>query len=277
MIPVRRDVRLNLSVDDVVDWHVDGPEATHLLNALSVFLPEGERFFIQAVRHYRDRITDPELKAAVTAFIGQEAMHGREHEALNEALEQAGFPVKRCERQVSAILDFFVAHAPKALQLSGTIALEHITGTFADFALSSQGMQSGSKPKMTALWRWHALEETEHKAVAFDVYEKVIGRGVGAYALRTGGLVLATAILIPLMLDYQARFAQADRLTGGKRDRRALLRFLFTKPGMFRELAKPWLDYFKPGFHPWDHDNRHYLDEIDDFVEHSKQFALEAA
>ena len=276
MMPIRRDLRFHLGVEDVVDWHVDGPEATHLLNALSVFLPVGERFFINAVRHYRDQITDAELKKAVTAFIGQEAMHGREHEELNRALAEAGFPVEKLEAQVDALLNFLKARLPASMQLSATIALEHITATFADFALRHQSENIGKNPKMPALWHWHALEETEHKGVAYDVWEQIMGRTLKAYAMRTSGLALATALLIPLMLHYQAQFARADKRTGGKRDRIALARYLFTKPGMFTKLAWPWLDYFKPGFHPWDHDNRELLTRIDSLVSETEQFALAA-
>ena len=32
-------------------------------------------------------------------------------------------------------------------------------------------------------------------------------------------------------------------------------------------MARPWFDYFRPGFHPWDHDNRHFLHGIEDWVQ----------
>lgn len=69
MLPTRRDFRFNLGSRDVLDWHEQGPYVTHFFNTLSVFFPVGERFFMNAVRHYRDQVTDPELKKAVTAFI----------------------------------------------------------------------------------------------------------------------------------------------------------------------------------------------------------------
>ena len=154
----------------------------------------GERFFINSVRAYRDQITDPELKKAVTAFIGQEAMHGREHEEYNSALFAVAPIAPKFEKLVESILNSLSKHAPKAFSLSGTIALEHFTALLADGVLSDSRVSGGADPDYAALWVWHSLEETEHKAVAFDVYEAVMGKGVGAYALRSTGLVLATVL-----------------------------------------------------------------------------------
>ena len=42
---------------------------------------------------------------------------------------------------------------------------------------------------MYHLWMWHAVEENEHKAVAFDVYEAMYGR-FKAYFMRSLALGL---------------------------------------------------------------------------------------
>ena len=72
--------------------------SSHVAAGLSALFPDGEDFFVRSVRHYRDEITDPDLKRQVTGFIGQEAMHGREHRTFNDRLAQLGYPVKRVER-----------------------------------------------------------------------------------------------------------------------------------------------------------------------------------
>src|SRR3954469_16809270 len=71
---------------------------SHVAAALSAVFPDGEDFFVRSVRRYRDQIEDPELKRSVAGFIGQEAMHGREHRAFNDRLDELGYPVKRFER-----------------------------------------------------------------------------------------------------------------------------------------------------------------------------------
>ncbi|GAC1623637.1 MAG: metal-dependent hydrolase [Nevskia sp.] len=267
MMPVRRDLHFDLSKTDLKRWNGNGPLVSHYMNALSVFFPEGERFFIHSLRHYRDRITDPELKKAITAFIGQEAMHGREHEEYNERLAAAGLPVARLGKIVTFMLEKGFKRLPNAAQLSITIALEHFTAIYADLLLKEPRLLQGADPALAAMWRWHALEETEHKGVAFDAYTAVMGRGLKSYALRTATQIAITALFLTAIVAFHIRIVRADRsLRTGVRDWAKFTWFMLGPVGALRRLALPWLDYFKPGFHPWDHANQHYLEGIDAFV-----------
>lgn len=270
MLPVRRDFKFNLGSIDLLDWHEEGPYVSHFFNTLSIFFPVGERFFINAVRHYRDQITDPELQKAVTAFIGQEAMHGREHEAYNQAVNDSGMPVNAMEARVYALLEELKANAPKSMQLSATIALEHFTAIMADKLLDDPQVMGASDPIMSKIWNWHALEETEHKAVAYDVWKTVMPNNALSYTNRVAGLILATLIFWPLVAEFHVRMVRADKsLKKGVRARvkgyAGLARFLFNKPGALRRVIPEWLDYFRPGFEPWDHDNRHFLERMPEF------------
>ncbi|MFT6593392.1 MAG: putative metal-dependent hydrolase, partial [Zhongshania sp.] len=190
--PVRRNLEFHLPKDRIGDWHAGGAHIAHFFNALSIFFPDGERFFIDSVRHYRDRIQDPELKESVRGFIGQEAMHGREHEEYNDALVEKGMPADRYGRIVIRLLKFFTRFTPKSAQLAGTIALEHLTAILANMVLSEPRSLAGSEPRYAAIWKWHALEETEHKAVAYDVYQQVLGGGLSGYLHRCTALLTAT-------------------------------------------------------------------------------------
>src|SRR5437588_10819226 len=73
---------------------------SHLAASLSAVFPDGEDFFVRSVRRFRDAVTDEALRRQVKAFIGQEAMHGREHRGFNERLQGLGYPAKWCERMV---------------------------------------------------------------------------------------------------------------------------------------------------------------------------------
>ena len=267
MQPTRRDLKFQLPADRIADWHGLGPYVSHFMNTLSVFFPEGERFFIHAVRHYRGEIDDEQLKQAVTGFIGQEAMHGREHEEYNGAVAAAGYPVKEMEARVTALLEEVKANAPKSAQLAATIALEHFTAMLADKLLDDDAVLDGAEPHYARLWRWHALEETEHKAVAYDVWDQVMGRGPRAYVTRVMALVTATIVFWRLVAEFHWKMVQADpTLPRGWRARVKgygnLAWYLFGQPGTLRRVVPEWLDYFRPGFHPWDHDNRHFLSQI---------------
>lgn len=277
MMPIRRDLHFKLKPSSVDNWHAQGPYMTHFVNAMSIFFPDGERYFIHTVRHYRDRITNPELQQAVTAFIGQEAMHGREHEDYNRLLADAGLPAKELEAHVARFLDVLKARLPASAQLSVTIAQEHFTAILSELVLTDPRWIEGADRNLSALWRWHALEETEHKAVAFDVYEAVMGRGLKAYALRTGSMVLTTAGFLGLVLFYQQRLLKADKQPGKSQGLGKFVTFMLGPRGLLPRLALPWLSYFRPGFHPWNQDNRHLLGQMDALVAETQGYALKAA
>ena len=265
ILPIRRNLKFNLNPAKALTWHRDGLNVSQFLNTMSLFFPVGERFFIDSVRNYRDQITDPELKKAVTAFIGQEAMHGREHDEYNNYVADSGIPLHAQEEVVTQLLNAVQAYTPKAFQLAATVALEHLTAILGGGLLDLPEIMDGSDPGYQAIWNWHALEETEHKAVAFDVYTTVIGRdsNPGAYALRTTKLVADTGIFFALFIPF---YLHNVRIKGGLTDLkgwRAVAKHTWGKKGIFRNITLPWLDWFKPGFHPWDHDNRQHLENFE--------------
>lgn len=261
MFPVRRNLHFRLGAADVGHWHARGAALTHFINAMSLTFPEGERFFIQSVRHFRDRIDDPALQEAVAGFIGQEAMHSREHDEYNLLLSEAGLPVAALEDALAA---FFRAlrGLPPAVQLSITMAQEHVTAIVAARMLSDPRIIEGAGGRLAAFWRWHALEEIEHKAVAFDVYRAAVGSGPQAYALRTASYVLTTFGFLAMVLWCQLRLRHADPRPGGREGLGRFAKFMLVSPGLLPSLARPWLRWFAPGFHPWQHDDRHLLWEI---------------
>ncbi len=265
VLPTRRDIEFNLPADKIKSWNAHGSHVTHFMNTLSILFPVGERFFIKAVRNYRDQITDEDLAKAVTAFIGQEAMHGREHEDYNDAVFAAVEDAEQQERFVKWLLGNLQKYAPKSYQLSATIALEHFTAIMADGLLRSPEILADAEPAFANVWTWHALEETEHKAVAYDVWEKVMGKGPLAYAQRASGLLTASAILWSVVGYYHLRTLRKEGELTNLKGWKGFFNVTLGQVGYFRKMAKPWADYFRPNFHPWDHDNRQFLKLLEDF------------
>lgn len=264
IIPERRDFKFHLPAEKIHDWNAGGVHWTQFLNTLSIFFPAGERFFIDSVRHFRDQIKAPALSQAIKAFIGQEAMHTREHVEYNDAMIAGKLPAEQLEGRVAALLEQVKKYAPKEAQLAATIALEHLTAVLADMLLKDPRFLADSDARYVALWQWHALEETEHKGVAFDVYEQVMGKGVAAYGLRVGAFVAANVIFWSLFYPYYYSMVRGTKKHRDLRGWWKTFQYQWGNPGGLRRIVPDWLDYFRPGFHPWDHDNRHFLAQIKD-------------
>lgn len=265
--PVRRNLAFNLPAENLANWHPAGSHITTFINTLSIFFPLGERFFIESVRHYSasGAIKDPELLEDVKQFIAQEAMHGREHVVYNDALGELGYDVKSMEQRVDWVLKN-VSKLPPSMRISVTTALEHFTAVMAGFLLDTPEVMRDVDDDIAGLWHWHALEETEHKAVAFDVMHHALGNSPQVYAIRSITMVLTTALFWVLVAEFYIRNLKRRKSLGNGKGWKSFAQFGFSRDiGLFRKLVKPYLDYFKPSFHPWHHDNRHHLDGIDEF------------
>jgi hypothetical protein len=226
---------------------------SHVVAVLSAMFPEGEDFFVRSVRHYADRITDPELKAQVAGFIGQEVTHGREHRALNERLQQLGYPTDRVDRLVRRDLGLAERKLPPKVRLAITAALEHYTASLAETLLTDERAQAllGTS-EVRSMLLWHALEESEHKAVAFDVF-RAVG---GSETMRIRVMRLVTvAFLLGTTLQALASML-ADRATYHPTRPLRSLFALRHSPFLSRDMRQRITAYNRPGFHPDDHDNR---------------------
>ncbi len=257
MIP-RRHLDFDFDPERVpLDWYADDGFVTTLLDSLSLLFPEGERFFVDSVKKLRHHVSDAELDAAVTGFIGQEAMHGKEHRAFNAMLRARGHhSAEKLEAQLTRLLALVRRVLPARSQLAATCALEHFTAMLAEGLLRHAPMRDGMHPSIQGLWMWHALEESEHKAVAFDVY-RVAG---GGYVRRAGIMVLTTVIFFAFTAWVHAHFRAERRLLWKpwRWARGAATMWLW--PGWFTRLVPAYLSYFRPGFHPDDRDTRALLD-----------------
>lgn len=223
---------------------------SHTMNALSVLFPKGEQFFVDSVRHYQKAIDDPKLKKEVRGFIGQEAMHSLEHEAMNQHVRDQGMPVEELEQHLDVVLGI-ARKLPKRHQLAITCALEHMTAMMADMLLERDDVREDMHETMRPLWVWHAIEETEHKAVAYDVFQQV----GGTYGERTFYLAFSTAALGVMSTYFTTRMMLNDPGHFSLKDTARGMWRMWGRNGTFSSLIPTWLGYFKPGFHPWDQDN----------------------
>lgn len=260
-IPVRRiTFRHPDAPDDWAEHHFAGgdPVMSHAVAVLSSLFPEGEDFFVRSVRRYRDRITDPELRRQVSGFIGQEAIHGREHRELNARLGDLGYPTRGVDRLTKRLLALLNKVLPGTHQLAITAALEHYTATLAETLLADDaGRALLGESEVRDLLLWHAIEESEHKSVAFDVYEQVSGNDL----VRRLYMNLVTADF--LLITVLGTAVSMVRDPWVRRHPRATLRSLAAlrrNPWLGRTVRRRLRDYQRNDFHPDDHDATELLE-----------------
>jgi len=229
------------------EWLDDNPFLTAFFNAMSIAFPVGEKFFIDAVRHYADRITDPALKADIQGFCGQEGFHRREHQRYNETLCAArGYDLDALEGTLTRRLRWAQKNLSPLKNLAVTVAIEHFTAVLAEILLRQGSILDSADPAMRALWRWHAAEELEHKTVAFDVY-RAVG---GSEALRRGVMRRASVFLAFELTRALVTILRRDGQLFNVALWRRGLASLFGKQGVFSGAWPLYKAFYAEGFHP---------------------------
>jgi uncharacterized protein len=258
---LRRDLHFDMQADIPRYWLGRDAHKTRYFDALSLMFPDGERFFIDSVRAFRPAVAgDAELDAAVAGFIGQEAMHSREHLAYNERLQRQGVDAYGLMQIVKDVQERRAYTLPPVGQLALTICLEHFTAMLADHVLRHPATLQQADPRMAAIWRWHALEETEHKAVAFDVYQRVGGTPFKRWRRRCRAMCWVTMLFTYRTWQFMWRLSKTDGTRNDWRGWLRLIGFLFVHPAPITRISGQWLKWFLPGFHPWKHDNRDLME-----------------
>ncbi|HXU92051.1 MAG TPA: metal-dependent hydrolase [Gallionella sp.] len=241
-------------------WNGGDPAVTHAFNTLSLLFPQAEKFFIEVAREVSTQIglpADSKLGNEVKLFIAQEAIHTTQHNQYNETLKSQGF-----DNVIHDFVERLQARAHRYLspltKLAAVCAYEHYTAILGNFILTHPQALEPAPADMALIWGWHAAEETEHKAVCFDLYHAAGGRW-----LRR------SLVFMQVTLDFSFMFgrlyfsllrrdgclkpAQLGRTTG------QFIRFFFGASGVAWHLLGHGLTYFSPWFHPWNQTNRDEL------------------
>jgi len=248
----RQNLDFGLDGDIPRWWFAGDPFKTRLFDAFSVLFPEGERFFINCVRDYRERVTDPAQQQQVRDFIRQEGQHGMVHDAFNRRLERQGIPVKKIEAVLHRLMEDERRFFPKRFTLACTAAAEHMTAvTTHGFSVNGQQFLDADR-RVNAMYLWHGMEEIEHKAVAFDVLQQVAH---GGYLVRLLAM-LYTSITFPLtVFSIMGLMFRIDGFGLGRR--LGLwwrgLRWMYGRNGLYSGVASHYWAWYRPGFHPWKH------------------------
>jgi predicted metal-dependent hydrolase len=242
-----RNLRFGIRENADRAWFGGDPVLSALFDGFAVLLPLGERFFIRSLRPFESQLRDPALVEAMHAFAAQEAFHTREHEAYNDALRSLGHDVEAMEAKASRLLGGVKGPVTRLLV---TCAIEQMTFALARFILKRPALMDRAAPAYRRLWRWHALEEVEHAAVAVQVLRAVDSKMPAwrRYLSRVAILFVAVSSLVTFALQNVAMILQPG---GGRLSWRLRLRLLWVllgSPGFLRGLVVPCLAYCRPGY-----------------------------
>ena len=229
-------------------WMANNATATAIANGVNLLFPHGERYFVRSVKHFLPKVSDPALRAAIKGFFGQEGRHAHAHDDFIEILRTQGYEVDQFLTHFKTISGWIEAKMPPKLNLAITAACEHFTAILAEGAFE-RGMLDAAAPEMRQLLAWHAAEEIEHKAVAYDVLQLVDP----SYAPRTAGLIFATAILGGFWAWGATSLMRQDRT--GPRKAMKQLGVLPRTPIVRGVFLRGIRQYLRRNFHPRDNAN----------------------
>lgn len=248
-------LRLDWNQDLPRYWCDNSPFKTHFLNAQSTVFPPGERFFIYSIKQFKEGITDSTLKAEVAEFIKQENWHSYAHEQYDNWLDSIGYPASQIDAESSARFAWMKQHFSPKTCLAITIGIEHITALTGGHNLRHRTFMKRMHPHFEVIWRWHSVEEIEHKSVAMDVWKFTIGDE----GTRRRWMLFAIMFYMYSVLKATIQLLHADRQLWKWRTLKDAWVMLFARNGLFRGNVGNWLDYFKRDFHPNDHDDTKLL------------------
>ena len=250
-----RDRRFGRGTSQEHWWLGGDPVGTAFYNALSATFPKGEAFFVESVRMFRDG-APPKLAAEIKAFVTQEVMHSREHVQFNKRALDAGYDLSGLEARVAWRLSI-TKDRPPIVNLAATMCLEHFTAILAHQLLRNPKHLDRADADNAALWRWHAIEEIEHKGVAYDTWlhaTRALPR-FKRWKIKAKVMLFVTRNFVVDRSLGTLELLRQDGITGFAAWRR-MLWFAWVRPGMLRKILGAWLAFFLPGFHPWKHDDR---------------------
>jgi len=206
---VVRDFAFEFPKDLDPVWCPQNPVRSHLFNGLSLVKPYLEPYLVKSTQTALHHIDVPELVEDMRGFNGQEARHYQCHRQLNELLKSNGYPEfigveERLARSYKRL-------TTKSLrtQLAYNAGFECMTNGFTNWMINKRTkLFRGASPQVASFLLMHAVEEAEHKTVAFDVYMAFSGQ----YLPRAIGVIYGTLHVLGFSLIGMVTALKKDKV-----------------------------------------------------------------
>jgi predicted metal-dependent hydrolase len=185
--------------------------------ALGLYVAYLEPFLVKSMRKVFDQIGDDALREDVDRFCLQEAQHYQRHVDFNKVVIAHGYP--GLEQRIGTLRrDFerFHAEASDQFCIGYAEGFESYTRQSAlqMFELGVYDHHRTTHP-FGDLFKWHMLEEIEHRNVAFDLYEYLYGD----YFFRARMCWTAQSHMLRFFHDCRTIMSRADVPRHGERCR----------------------------------------------------------
>jgi len=231
---------------------------SNFVNALHVLFPPGEKYFARMISRALKEMDDPELKRMAKNFSAQEMQHALEHTKVGEFLRRHGYDTSRFEK----VLKGMIAFAEEKISLKANMAfiagIEHFTALIGNIVLSDESILQDMHPEFKELMRWHAAEEIEHKAAAFDVSQGLDS----SYLLRASMMVLAALFVYGFIGAIMVDFTRQDKKLFSLETLDGFIYLFLGEHMLFPRTFAEFIKYFRPGFHPNDVEDYHLAERV---------------
>jgi uncharacterized protein len=214
-IPVRR---LTFDVPTPQTFHplymARNAAISYNFTGLGLYVAVLEPFIVKSLRRVADQITDAALRDQVDRFCRQEAQHYQQHERFNAVVLAHGYPglQERVDRLAGDFQRFLDQRTDK-FRIGFVEGFEAYTTQAALEILESRICDHPrSDPRFADLFRWHMLEEIEHRNVAFDIYQHLYGD----YLYRARMCWVAQSHILRFIRDCRNIMSAADVERHGK-------------------------------------------------------------
>lgn len=224
---------------------------SYTLLATGLYVAYLEPFFVKSLRRVMDQIRDDALREDADRFSRQEAQHYRRHMDFNKAVLMHGYP--GLEQRVETLkrdFEAFLGNRTDRFRIGYIEGFESFTTQFALRTLASGLYDHRDTARSIGdLFKWHMLEEVEHRNVAFDVYEHLYGD----YLYRVRMCWVSQRHMFRFIADCLRLMSSADVARHGARCGITMRQRTLMAASRFVMRARTMVPWYTPHKHaiPW--------------------------
>lgn len=240
-----RRVKFHFSAEIPRLWVQNSSVKTQFVNGINLFIGEFESFMVRTLRSHLPALHDPAFRQQMSGFIGQELSHSHVHTCYNQTLRQQGYRFEGYLKFTQFFFQQVMNRLGPNLGLAITAGFEHVTASLAEIMLEFNALED-AHPTLKSVWEWHAAEELEHQALAFECLQIRDRR----YGLRCLGALLGLAIVLGFSLSGMILLLVQD--PGWRRWKTVsdAIDLFITGDRLLPRCLQRLLPYFKPNFQP---------------------------